>query len=151
MGTTRARTTAKRIVQDPPHSPALCPCPVTKGTLLHICLVAGMDSFHRNMWLMNQVLSLTLCFPLADSDTVPGCCLWHLLCPQLLHLGETLLWCGRCHPQPGACWVGEGHWADRDSLGFPDLSKWVTGGLAWPMTSVPRARELSASLLWLLV
>lgn len=68
--------------------------------------------------------------PLADSDPVPGRRLWHLLCPQLLHLGETLLWCGRCHPQSGVCWGAGGHWADRDSLGFPDLSKWVTGRLA---------------------
>lgn len=36
------------------------------------CLIPGMDSFQRNIWLMSQVLSLTLWFLLQTATLYPG-------------------------------------------------------------------------------
>lgn len=89
-----------------------------------------MDSFQRNIWLMSQVLSLTLWFLLQTATLYPGvvfgicfvlnCFIWGKHSSGAV--GATL--------SLGSAGGAGGHWADRDSLGFPDLSKWVTGRLA---------------------
>lgn len=50
---------------------------------------------------MSRVFSYPA-FALADSYLVSGCRFRYLLCPELLHLGETLLWSGRYLLHPGS-------------------------------------------------
>lgn len=99
-----------------------------KGHFLHMCLVAGMDSFHGNIWLMSQVLSLTLWFLLQTATLYPGVVFG--ICFVL----NCFIWGKHSSGAVGATLsLGPAGWervTHRDSLGFPDLSKGVTGGLA---------------------